>query len=184
MARKKRRKAGKRKKKSNISGFAGMLFGLAIGLSVALYVYIDSSGGITLPQPDNTATPEPPQPAPAPVEEEPGITFDFYDMLPNLDVPVYVDDRTAPRPPAPAPVTAPGVYIVQAGSFGKIDDANRRKAQIALLGVKSEIKRGTANDRTVYRVYTSPMENPAEVNRVSNLLRNNDIEILLKRVSE
>jgi cell division protein FtsN len=73
---------------------------------------------------------------------------------------------------------------LQAGSFSKIEDANRRKAEIALLGVRSEIKRGTANQRTVYRVYTAPMESPDEVNRVSDKLRDSNIEILLKRVSD
>ena len=64
------------------------------------------------------------------------------------------------------------------------NDANRRKAQMALLGVRSDIKRGQANKRTVYRVYTDPMEDPEEVNHVSEQLQQANIEILLKRVSD
>jgi cell division protein FtsN len=55
---------------------------------------------------------------------------------------------------------------------------------MALLGVRSDIKRGQVNKRTVYRVYTDPMEDPEEVNHVSEQLQQANIEILLKRVSD
>ena len=94
---------------------------------------------------------------------------------------VRMKHRQTPPPPK---VDKPGIYILQAGSFSRLADANRRKAEIALLGVHAEIKKGNANGRAVYRVYTDPMEQPAEVNRVSKLLTDSGIEILRKRVSD
>jgi cell division protein FtsN len=193
---KSRRKAGRRKSDKSSSGWASMFMGLFIGLAVALYVYITdpTPPSIALVMPAGTTT-QPASAIPETVEvveipSEPGITFDFYDMLPNLGVEVYEDERapvlaTPPvRSSKPTRVTKPGIYILQAGSFSHIDDANRRKAEIALLGVRADIKRGLVKQRTVYRVYTDPMEDPADVNRVSQKLQQANIEILLKRVSD
>jgi len=183
--RKAARKAGKRHNDA-LPGWMYMLVGLAIGLAVAFAIYVSDRK-----QPRQTAvapaavTPaEPASTVPEAVEEAPesGITFDFYDLLPNLDVQIFEDEK-APAA-IPARVSTPGVYILQAGSFTRLEDANRRKAEVGLLGVSSEIKKGTANGRTVYRVYTEPMEEPADVNRVSGQLVDAGIEIMLKRVSD
>jgi cell division protein FtsN len=186
---KSRRKAGRRKSDKSLPGWASMFTGLFIGLTVALYVYITdpTPPSIVLVKPQSAA--QPASAIPETVEEtetptEPGITFDFYDMLPNLGVEVYEDEQAPTRPVTPTRVSKPGIYILQAGSFSHIDDANRRKAEMALLGVRSDIKRGQANKRTVYRVYTDPMEDPAEVNRISKKLQQANIEILMKRVTD
>lgn len=199
MAGKKRRKAGQRGGARNSGGstpgWVYMLIGLSIGLTVAYAVYVNDRKQLAAPV---TAAPvEPParEPAstvPEEVEEIPeaSVTFDFYEMLPNLDVEIYDEERqsvpalpqAAPEPPAP--VTRQGIYILQAGSFSRLEDANRRKAELGLLGVRSDIMKGAANGRTVYRVYTEPMEQPEDVNRASNLLTGAGIEVMRKRVSD
>ena len=197
MAKKKRRKAGRRasdrKAASATPGWVYMCMGLAIGLAVAYAVYVnDRKTLVEQPAaPVAKTTKEPASTIPEVIEETPeaDITFDFYNMLPNLDVEVYEEQRapvvTAPVKVTPrAQVEKSGIYILQAGSFSRLGDANRRKAQLALLGVHSDIKKGTANGRAVYRVYTDPMEKPEEVNRVSKLLTGANIEILRKRVSD
>jgi len=197
MAKKRRRKAGRRatdRKPANTTpGWIYMCMGLAIGLAVAYAVYVSDRRTLVEPPaaPVAKTTKEPASTIPEAVEETPeaDITFDFYNMLPNLDVEVYEEPRapvvTAPVKVTPrAQVERPGIYILQAGSFSRLEDANRRKAQLALLGVRSDIKKGNANGRAVYRVYTDPMEKPAEVNRVSELLTGANIEILRKRVSD
>lgn len=196
MAKKKRRKAGRRttrKKQGNtFPGWVYMLVGLATGLTVAYAVYVNDRKQLAEPVAEAPAKVErePASTVPVEVEEAPdsGVTFDFYDMLPSLDVEVYEDEqrapvRTKPQSP-PAPVTKQGIYILQAGSFSRLEDANRRKAEMGLLGVRSDIKKGNANGRVVYRVYSDPMEDIAEVNRTSNLLNGAGIEIMLKRISD
>jgi len=187
MTRRKRRKAGKRSTQP-LPGWIYLLFGLVVGVVIA-YIYYE---GLARPLPA-VVTPAPviappaPEPRPElPAKEDTGITFDFYEMLPELDVEVFADD------PAPAPrqtgsstrITdaAPGIYILQAGSFSQLADAKRREGEIALLGISAEIKKGDANGRTVYRVYTQPLESSAEVNRMTGLLNDNNIETLPKRV--
>jgi cell division protein FtsN len=188
MAKKKRRKAGKRSPDS-LPGWIYMFMGLAIGLAVAAGIYVSDRrqpvGTLTQSSAPAVPEPAPSQPEPAAPEPQAGISFDFYDMLPNLDVEVFEAARPPTRAtPPPARVETPGIYILQAGSFSQLGDADRRKAEISLLGVRSEIKKGSANGRTVYRVYTDPMQNPDEVNTVSSQLTGAGIEILLKRVSD
>jgi cell division protein FtsN len=197
MEKKKRLKSGRRpagkKKSSSMPGWIYMSMGLAVGLAVAYAVYVNDRKILAeqTTAPAATVTREPASAIPETVEKTPeaDITFDFYDMLPNLDVEIYEEQHT-PIETAPVKVTPRaqvdklGIYILQAGSFSKLADANRRKAQLALLGVHSDIKKGNANGRTVYRVYTDPMEKPEDVNRVSSLLTDANIEILRKRVSD
>jgi len=197
MAKKRRRKAGGRsgrKQKNNaIPGWIYMFVGLAIGLTVAYAVYVNDrrQPAPTTAIESTPAAREPASTVPEVIEETPdaAVTFDFYDMLPSLDVEVFEDEKAPASAPAarskpPAPVTTQGVYILQAGSFSKLEDANRRKAELGLLGIRSDIKKGTANGRQVFRVYTDPMEQTAQVNRTSNLLTGAGIEVMLKRISD
>lgn len=185
----------RKRRKSNqgsgnkLPGWMHMLLGLAIGLAVALGIYVrerlpaEPVAPAGIPAPAENTIPGVREAAPE-SEPEPRVTFDFYEMLPNLDVDVYEEPQQLPKPtPVPAKPN-PGIYILQAGSFSRLEDANRRKAEIALLGVRSDIKKGTASGRTVYRVYTNPLESGDEVNRISTLLQDSDIEVLAKRVSD
>jgi cell division protein FtsN len=237
MAKQKRRKAGK-KQTDSIPGWVHMSAGLAIGLAVAYGIYVSDRRQPSIPmpvaaetQPEEAVTPQEVVEI-IPPENETAITFDFYDMLPNLDVDLYDNAAAAqpraqhqlqpalaaqppapavapaptPKPPpvvatvqpavklapSPAPITAaatpvaekPGIYILQAGSFSRLEVAQKRKAEVTELGVTAELKRGTVNGKTVYRVYTAPLNNPQDVNRVRTLLIGVGIDILQKRVSD
>ncbi len=192
MAKRKRRKAGKKNGQQRLPGWLYMFFGLAIGLAVAAGIYVNDrrEGALIAPiaPAKPSATPQSASPAKSDSADTPkddSIEFDFYDMLPNLDVEIF-EDGSAPRPQArPKPrVITPGIYILQAGSFTRLSDAQRREGEIALLGVRAEVKKGDANGRSVYRVYTQPLETPETVNRVRDLLNENGIETLAKRVSD
>lgn len=198
MVKAKVRKAGHhggtdRRKGSSVPGWIYLLMGLSIGLTVAYAVYVNSNKKLAQPAGEPVSAPaEKPaarKPQLAVVEDEPvapgEVTFDFYDMLPNLDVELYeIAKAPATATAAPPAVSKPGIYIIQAGSFGGLAEANKRKAELGLLGIHSEIKTGDANGQTVYRVYTDPMENPEDVNRASKLLTGAGIDILPKRVSD
>ena len=60
----------------------------------------------------------------------------------------------AGSPPVSAPPSAPvsGGYWLQAGSFRQHEDADRRRAQLALLGFTSVIQRVAVDDQTWHRV--------------------------------
>lgn len=126
---------------------------------------------------DTPAEPEPPRAASS--AERPAPNFTFQKILSDT----RVDTRPPPPPPPSAPHPQPqpaapstpvedgdaaavaeppaaqhaGTYVVQAGSFRRPADADRVKAELALLGISSSVQTGTLpNGQTAYRVRIGP----------------------------
>lgn len=174
-----------------------MLFGLAIGLSVAFAIYVNGRDGAVRPraaveEPASMARsveerPPPPAPAPAPaaaVDEPPKQRFDFYDMLPNFEVIIPEQEPDVSTDTEKQAVVEPGVYVLQAGSFTQHTDADRRRAQLALQGIESTIQRVTIDDKTYHRVRIGPVEDLEELNVLRRRLREADIDVLRIRLPD
>jgi cell division protein FtsN len=116
--------------------------------------------------------------------EPPEKRYRFYEMLPNFEVVVPEEDREVRPDTTPAPLDVPGVYVLQAGSYGSFTEADRVKAQLALLGIRSQIQKISVDDRQYHRVRIGPIENLAELNRVRERLRDSKIDVLVIRVGE
>jgi cell division protein FtsN len=172
-----------------------MLFGLAIGLSVAYAVYINSREPALVtkqspPQPasmqsaldDNGEIAPESEPAPAPVRKD--KRFTFYDILPNVEILTSDSTMPAPADSTPKAVEEPGVYVLQAGSFSTNADADRRRAELALQGIESHIQRVKVNDRDYHRVYIGPIDDLDELNMLRSRLRAAQIDVLRIRVSD
>lgn len=189
--RKKRRKSSP--KQSEYPPFVWMLFGLAIGLSVAFAVYIKDR------KPQVLAQAEIPQPAslqsslddngetdavdkPAKVTD--GNRFTFYDILPNFEVITSDETPVVAADSAPEAIEEPGVYVLQAGSFSTHNDADRRRAELALQGIESHIQRVKVNDRNYHRVYIGPTEDLDELNMLRSRLRAARIDVFRIRLSD
>lgn len=192
MAKRKKRRA-RRSKQSAYPPFVWMLFGLAIGLSVAFAVYINDR------QPQQLARNQVPQPAslqssidnnsetekvPEPVEKKEEKRFTFYDILPNFEV-ITTDEAPAiAADVAPQAIEEPGVYVLQAGSFSTHNDADRRRAELALHGIESNIQRVKVNDRNYHRVYVGPTDDLDELNMLRSRLRAAKIDVFRIRLSD
>jgi len=168
-----------------------MLFGLAIGLSVAFAVYINDREPAPVakhsaPQPasmqaaldDNGET----KPEPAPVRKD--KRFTFYDILPNVEILTGDSTMQAPADSTPKAVEEPGMYVLQAGSFSTNADADRRRAELALQGIESHIQRVKVNERNYHRVYIGPTDDLDELNMLRSRLRAAQIDVLRIRVSD
>ena len=197
MAKRRKRRRSTRSKNTGYPPFVWMLFGLAIGLAVAYAVYINARS------PEPAAAQGEPEPASlqdainsnldinseAAPEPEPPVAskdkrFTFYDILPNVEI---LTDDSAARPAAdttPRAVEEPGVYLLQAGSFSTHADADRRRAELALQGIESNIQRVKVNDRDYHRVYIGPTNDLDELNMLRSRLRNAKIDVLRIRVSD
>lgn len=189
--RRKRRKTTS--KKSEYPPFVWMLFGLAIGLSVAFAVYIKDR------EPQTVARRAAPQPAslqdsldenrketkpPVVVKKPEDKRFTFYDILPNFEV-VTPDEAPDTSPDAaPQAIDEPGVYVLQAGSFSSNQDADRRRAELALHGIESHIQRVKVNDRNYHRVYIGPTDDLDELNMLRSRLRAAKIDVFRIRLSD
>jgi cell division protein FtsN len=162
-----------------------MLFGLAIGLIVALGVYLRvppageprARTAIAPTAPRTT----PSRPAPAAAEDE--NRFEFYDILPQREVVVPESNEPARRRDRrQAPAAAPGSYLIQAGSFSAAADADRLQASLGLLGFESHVQRVRIDDAIFNRVRIGPIDDEATAKRVQRRLRDAGIDSLLMQV--
>ena len=183
--------SGRKKQKPALPGWVWLLSGLAIGLFVALLVYLKDAptpGKVTatpsisvskgtqdtreVRKPDAEEIPPPPKPR-----------FDFYTLLPELEVVVPEDEVSGqagtPREAKPKVITEDGRFILQAGSFRKFEEADRLKASLALLGVQAHIQEVEVNDDTWHRVRIGPIASLAEINDIRSRLKANDIDTML-----
>ena len=196
MARKKRRR---KQKPEPYPGWMWMLFGLAIGLSVAFAIYVkdrDSTttsavasqppASMTAPIDAVPAEPAPVEPEPEPdaTEEETEPRFSFYNMLPNFEVVVPEEEPDVSRDDAVEAIEESGTYVLQAGSFTDINDADRRRAELALLGIESRVQRISIDDRTYHRVRIGPMNDLDQLNRIRGQLRHAQIDVLRIRLGD
>lgn len=182
-------------KNSGVSPVVSMLFGLAVGLSVAVAVYVKDR------EPESVATTQRPEPASMqsaidnngeraePVEEKEDEEkeerrFTFYDILPNFEVVTPDDEPDVAADEAPQAIIEPGVYVLQAGSFSTHTDADRRRAELALHGIESHIQRVKVNDRNYHRVYIGPTDDLDELNMLRSRLRVAKIDIFRIRLSD
>ncbi len=141
------------------------------------------------------------QPAAPAVKPEPQQTnYDFFTVLPEIEVVVSEDE--APPPPAPATAnkeseaasespevrevdtTPASSYMLQAGSFNSEADAERQKASLALLGLSSSIQKVSIQGRgDFYRVRLGPFSSHAGMVEADDRLRSEGIRALRLKVS-
>ena len=193
MAKRKRRGSSRsRKKKQDDPGWLWMLFGLSLGLSVAFAIYVKDTEptplvGAAAPQPaslqgamdDNGEAVE--EAAPSEPEEK---RFTFYDMLPNFEVIIPEQEPDVEVDAAPQAVLEPGLYVLQAGSFSAYSDADRRRAELAMHGIESQIQRVTIDDKTYHRVRIGPTSDLDRLNMLRSRLRMAQIDVLRIRLGD
>ncbi len=208
------RRARNRRQKPPAPGWVWMLFGLSLGLVVAAGIYFhggraaapQAAVGRSAPPPSTSspgASPpgaSPPGAATAATRTARGARpasatgpkptsgdsrFDFYDILPQYEVVVpEVETPAEPAGRARARVTEPGSYVLQAGSFTALTDADRLKANIALLGIESRIQRVTIDDDVFHRVRIGPISDLDRLNRIRAQLHDAHIETVLMKAAE
>ncbi len=118
------------------------------------------------------AAAEKPAKKPPPAAPEP--RFDFYTILPEKEEVVANERKAAntrvPRKPVSPPLSAETPfrqgeppkegeprYMLQLGSFKRLEDAERRRAELAMMTIPAEIQTVTINDGEVYhRVRSGP----------------------------
>lgn len=173
-------------------GWVWMLGGLAIGLMVALLVYFNDdlrpSSGRPTPAPVVEKSRFAPKQAVVKKKPEKGDAdksdqkprFDFYNLLPEMEVFIPPQELEAEREHKPAESVT---YYLQAGSFRRMEDADRMRAQLALSNIESHIQRVTINDsQTWYRVRVGPFQSTRKMGIVRNQLRAQSLDPIVLKV--
>lgn len=199
MARDVKKRAGNGRGGAGWGGPTGVLAfaaGLALGLLAAFFVYLRAPGEAPAP----AATPAPaPAPAPAAVpapSAPPGVPppaaadpaggkpkFDFYTILPEMEVKVPEYQADAAGAPPPAAALDPGAYVLQVGSYQRYEDADRAKAELALQGITANIENvEVSGGDTWYRVRVGPLATQEQVQAMRSQLTAAGLDFILLRI--
>jgi cell division protein FtsN len=162
--------------------------GLALGLAVSVVVLVyqnyreknAATAAADVPKPDPHAT------AASHDSEESAKSYDFYNMLPNFEVVVPEKETQVSRERAadPVKIERPGVYVLQAGSYRKQEEADRIRAQLDKQGITASVQRVAVDDDVWHRVRIGPLTDLTELNRLRARLRAADFDALVIRVGE
>lgn len=114
-------------------------------------------------------------------------TFDFYTLLPEMEVVVNTPKQTtvvtSPAQKVPASTQQQkDRYLIQVGSFRNASDADGFKAKLALLGIESKIQTVTIDNKdTWHRVQIGPITGRDKADKLQIQLKQNAIKSLLMR---
>ncbi len=180
--------------RKSLPGFVWLLAGLTIGLFVAFLVYLQKQPAEQVSFTDavvqelekvkqtrNTQNTAPAEKKDRPAKEP---RFDFYTILPELEVFIPEPEISKPgrTPGPPTDNTASGSgnrqYLLQAGSFRNSEDADRLKANLALLGVQSSVQSVSINNDTWHRVRIGPFSDTRRLQETLDTLKQNKIHAM------
>ena len=186
-------KARRRKSPATgFSGWTGVVIGLSIGLAVAGGVYLKEHHGESTLLPAAKAVkkkgrgndPQDADGSTTGATDAPAKSYDFYDMLPKFEVVVPEREKDVKPDIRPLPETRRGTYVLQAGSYKNPADAERVRAQLALQGIEAKVQKVSVDSDTWSRVRIGPLTNLDELNRLRQVLRKADIDVLMIRVGD
>ena len=161
--------------RSSAPAWVWLLTGAALGAFIVFLAYL--SGVAPQPAPDSPVMQALEKSNPQ--YSTPKPRFDFYTLLKESEVTV--------KPPSSPPRNSASVtdeeYILQVGSFKKVSDADRLRAELILLNLSAQVETVTVrNGETWYRVLVGPYDNSSRVAKARSILASNDINpLLLKR---
>lgn len=134
----------------------------------------------------------------------PKPTFEFYTILPEMEVVVPDEELVSPDAPdsgdaknekqtaktsattATTPAAGDGDdYILQMGSFRRFEDADRMKAKLALIGIEADVQKVSINNRDTYhRVRSGPYHGQRQLNAARRLAKENNISSLVIKLKQ
>ncbi len=178
--------AKKAKPAGTTPGWVWLSAGLAIGLFVALLVYLKDYRVATPPAPKAAVTPPAATADKAPAKAETPAAakprFDFYNLLPEMEVLIPDQEIATEREREPSESV---IYYLQAASFRQYQDADRMRAQLALMNIESQIQRVTVDDaKTWFRVRIGPFSSARAMDRVRGRLRAANIDPIVLKVKQ
>lgn len=190
-------RAGSKKKSRGNSSCSIWFFGGAVaGAFVMGLLWLKLGGdlgnapvpGVTKPKPSASVA----------KHDTPKPTFEFYTILPEMEVVIPDEELMAPDAPEAAETRAKvekptqtqtdmdgSAYILQMGSFRRYEDADRMKARLALIGIEAEIQKVSINNRDTYhRVRSGPYQTQSQLNAVRRLAKQNNIASLVIKLKQ
>ncbi|MDC1436571.1 SPOR domain-containing protein [Gammaproteobacteria bacterium] len=148
--------------------------GLLSGLFVALIGFLGVFGADSLQNINSTISSQ------DAISGDPNEStdFGFYTRLSEAEVVVDVVNVEL----EPEIEENPNIYRVQAGSFNVIEDAEKLRAEIILIGLDASISQAEVLGQTMYRVQAGPFVGNASADDAVDLLARNNLPDTIKIV--
>ena len=186
--RRRRRRTTTRKSPPWIWAVTGLLAGLFVAFLV--FLQMQPAGEVLVEEPraldipTETEAHDVRKQKPAPVPPPPKPRFDFYNLLPEMEVIVQDEEiKGTPSKEGVKRVEQPGTYLLQAGSFRNHTQADQLRAKLALLGLETSIQSVSVNSKQAWhRVRVGPFLNLSDLNQARSLLKKNGIDAILIRL--
>lgn len=179
---------GRQTSGGGMPGWIWLLVGIALGFAGAAGYYITRPAADTHAAADAADKDKPDGKKKIAIPPKEASRFTFYELLPNLEVPIPKDALKQPAPAVPGTSQQPASgarYLIQVGSFKERAEADQQKANLALLGIESRIEKVTIdNDQTWYRVRIGPERDQRRVETILARLEENDIKALVMMVPD
>ncbi|MEO7335703.1 MAG: SPOR domain-containing protein [Caldimonas sp.] len=90
----------------------------------------------------------------------------------------------APRSLATGSGSDPFSYFVQAGAYGRTEDAEQQRARLAMLGIESRLTEREQGGHTVFRVRVGPFDRKDDADRAKEKLSDAGVDSALVRVQK
>ncbi len=162
-----------------------LVIGLGVVVTGVVYFWQPPASTVTSAKTAEAPKPEPkakptttPKPSATPKPVDDAERYDFYSMLPELEVVIPEKELTGGAG-ASGGKEAPSLYLLQAGSFRRAEDADRMRAEIALLGIESRVEATTKNHDTWHRVRIGPFSDTRQMGKIRNRLLDNGIDVMV-----
>ncbi len=111
-----------------------------------------------------------------------GPKFDFYTILPQAEVIVPEHEiKTRIREELTGKTRATQ-YILQAGSFRDVKDAEKLKADLVVLGIVSKIEKAKVGEVIWHRVKLGPYEQLASVETIKTRLKKSNLDVMITEI--
>jgi cell division protein FtsN len=152
-------------------------FGLALGLSLSVLVLVwqnyREKNSVAVAAETPKPEPRSDKSAAAGDPEDTAMNYSFYEKLPKFEVVVPEKDREVARErdTARAQIERPGVYVLQAGSYRKQEEADRIQALLKKQGIDANVQRVAVDEDVWHRVRIGPISDLVELNRLRARLR-------------
>lgn len=128
-------------------------------------------------------TPEPAQAKGKPKVEEKSkdaekVEFNFYTTLRDREIAVPDTPKNSTQKAEPVDTTK-YQYFLQAGSFKKREDAEKRRVELLLLDQEAEIQAVKSKGTTWYRLQLGPFNSSSRLANTRSKLLNNGIDTMV-----
>lgn len=152
---------------AGIPGWIWFLTGLLLGFLISFLTFLGGSPSAE----QKTA----PKTTPQAKADKPSPTFDFYQLLKENEV--IIEEDPVELQQAPKEVFE---YMLQAGSFRNLADADRLRAKLILLNLNATTESVKGSTGTVWhRVLVGPYTNRSKLAKAKSTLAENELDFLL-----